>query len=299
VKFETQISVIVPTYNSAEFISSTLITVVEQTYKNFEVVISDDGSEDETLEIVKNFFSNYPTIKHKILENKHEGPGATRNKGVSNASYDWIAFLDSDDSWENNKLEEVVKVINSSDSNIIFHNEFYKYPGSVSPLNHHEKFSDKVHPFIALYRENFLSPSATTLRKDLFDSVNGFDISLPSAQDYDLWLRIAVLPRVNIYCIPVPLGYYTVRDGSITSNVAKRMVCMLKIYDKNIPNVKKFSSMPILDLLRFKGRVFSVLGLRLVRQKKVLKGTYYIIKGMIIWPRFDWIKKLFRRVLKA
>ena len=105
------ISVIIPTYNSENFIAKTLETVSSQTYNKYEVIISDDGSTDNTVGVVKSFFVKYPFRNNELLINEHEGPGAARNKGIENARGDWVSFLDSDDIWNHNKLERVVRYI--------------------------------------------------------------------------------------------------------------------------------------------------------------------------------------------
>ena len=91
------ISVVIPTYNSENFIAKTLETVFLQTYNNYEVIISDDGSSDNTVEVVKAVFDKYGHRENKILINSHEGAAAARNRGIEVANGDWISFLDSDD----------------------------------------------------------------------------------------------------------------------------------------------------------------------------------------------------------
>src|SRR5680860_905758 len=102
------ISVVCPTFNSSKFIEKTLMTIVDQSRKPEEVIISDDGSSDRTPEIVERFILNHGDgITWKIRRNTHRGPGAARNDGVASAKGDWVAFLDSDDLWHAEKLERV------------------------------------------------------------------------------------------------------------------------------------------------------------------------------------------------
>jgi len=102
------VSVVISTYNSESFVTKTLETVFLQTYNNYEVIVSGDGSTDNTVGVVRSFFLKYLSRKKTLLKNKHEGPGAARNKGIENASGDWVSFLDSDDLWNHDELERVV-----------------------------------------------------------------------------------------------------------------------------------------------------------------------------------------------
>ena len=286
-------SVVIPTYNSESFIKETLISVIEQTYTCFEVIISDDGSTDNTIKEVKNTLSKYPHIKYETILNPHRGPGATRNIGVNKSNYPWIALLDSDDLWDKNKLKEVSESIEANpESNLFFHDEIVLENNSKKELIHGKFFNNTISPFMAIYRENFLSPSATVFKKEVFLKTGGFDPSLGSAQDYDLWIKMSLQPSLKIHYLPRFLSVYTIREGNITSNIAKRIECMLQIHKNYKKEVFSFSSSPRLDLMRFKGRALSTAGLRWVYQKKYLLGLSYIFKGFLYWPRFDWLKKL-------
>ena len=107
-----KISVVCPVYNSSPYIEKTLKGIINQSLFPYEVIISDDGSNDNTLEIVEKFVQrNRKKFKWHILINSHKGPGAARNLGIKKASGDWIAFLDSDDIWMRDKIEKVSKAI--------------------------------------------------------------------------------------------------------------------------------------------------------------------------------------------
>ena len=121
---ELKITIVCPTYNSEKFIRTTLDKVFNQTFNNYELIICDDGSTDNTINIIEEIFNDNKNIQCKLIRNKHKGPGAARNECIKHATGNWISFLDSDDLWEKNKLEVVVGVINKNKSkNFIFHNE--------------------------------------------------------------------------------------------------------------------------------------------------------------------------------
>src|SRR5258706_1629286 len=91
------ISVVCPTYNSANFILRTLENVADQVYPPFEIIVSDDGSTDDTVSLVRSFLNERPGIKSELIVSPHKGPGAARNTAVRCASAEWIALIDSDD----------------------------------------------------------------------------------------------------------------------------------------------------------------------------------------------------------
>ena len=102
-------SIICPTYNSSKFIEKTLNCILSQKYKKFEIIFSDDGSKDNTVEILEVYKSKFKKmdIEVKIIQNTHVGPGHARNQGLKLAKYQWISFLDSDDLWHEEKLLKV------------------------------------------------------------------------------------------------------------------------------------------------------------------------------------------------
>src|SRR5437870_2563169 len=118
------ISVICPTFNSARFVTRTLESAVQQTRKPEEIIISDDGSTDDTVPVVEEFFSRYPDIRFTLIRNPHRGAGATRNAAIQRSSSEWIAFLDSDDLWNSGKLAVVSGLIDQQpEFNIFCHAE--------------------------------------------------------------------------------------------------------------------------------------------------------------------------------
>ena len=103
-----KISVICPTYNSENFVEKTLKSVINQTYLPQEIILIDDGSSDNTIQILEEFKKEYQNMfQIQIIKSKHNGPGKARNIGIENVNNEWLAFLDSDDIWWSNKLEMV------------------------------------------------------------------------------------------------------------------------------------------------------------------------------------------------
>ncbi len=292
------ISVIIPTYNSGEYITETLLSVFNQTYKNYEVIVSDDGSTDTTEEIVNTIFSKFPQ-KTRFLKNTHAGPGATRNKGIEASDGEWVSFLDSDDQWFPQKLYKVAECIScNTNINLVCHSEIQKIGKDERLLRYSDLYDGRQKPFLSLYRKNALSTSAVTVKKELLMKTSLFDTTLPAAQDYDLWLQAAMVPGINIGFIDEPLGFYITRSGNISSNIERRLYCMRKINSKHFKNLQQVSRLCGLESLAYEGRIYTSAGLELIRMGNLKKGIVFFITGIVKWPfRFDWVSKFLK--LKA
>ena len=240
------ISIVCPTYNSKLFIERTLKSVINQTDKPLELIISDDGSTDGTLDFIKNFFdSNQVEFEYKMIQNPHKGPGASRNAGIKAARGDWIAFLDSDDIWYPDKITQIQNVINNnSNINFICNNEILVTKKNKKRLmNYSKKYNPNIKLFNQLYTANLFSTSAVACKRSLLINNSLFDEKLLSAQDYDLWLKLS--PNIKLYFINKPLGEYIEREGNITSSsLNKRLkneLLIAKKYRKNFSFFRYFN----------------------------------------------------------
>ena len=228
----TTISVVCPTYNSADFIVKSIKTIVNQTSPPTELIISDDGSTDDTIEKVKLLFNDYRgEINTIIIQNDHKGAGATRNAGIIASNSEWISFLDSDDLWFPDKILNVKETIKSNDKcNFIFHNEEYlRVNGAIEPFFDFSKFYRKDQSLqYQLWRYCIFHTSTITCKKDLLLRSGLFDESLMSSQDWDLWIKMS--SHINYYHINKILGTYIERSNNITNTKSfKGLLDRLKI----------------------------------------------------------------------
>lgn len=179
------VSVIIPTFNRAYCLVETIHSVLTQS--GFELIVVDDGSTDGTQKVLQSF----PDIRAiHLLENR--GVSYARNRGIEEAQGSLICFLDSDDLWEEGKLEAQVKWMQGDpECQAVYTDEKWIRNGvRVNPMNKHQKYSgDIFKPCLPLC---IVSPSSVMLRKSLLDEVGVFDESMPVCEDYDLWLRIAI-----------------------------------------------------------------------------------------------------------
>jgi glycosyltransferase involved in cell wall biosynthesis len=229
------ISVVIPAFNLVGVIGTTLRTVLAQTVLPDEVIVVDDGSSDGTVEEIEAAAEQFPAGVMRIVHGSHCGPGAARNQGMAAANGDWIAFLDGDDLWDPTKIEKLRDFIAVHPGvTVIAHDEYERAVSGETiykPL--HQRF-DSSRPLLRqLYRANFLSTSCVAVRRDLAFSVGWMDETLPAAQDYDFWLKVA--RRGSLGFIPEPLETYVLRPGNITSNVLVRYDCMVRIAFRHAP----------------------------------------------------------------
>lgn len=181
------VSVIIPTFNREKFVCRAIDSVLVQDYKGFELIVIDDGSVDNTPSLLARYGDRV-----KILTQKNLGVSAARNSGIKKASGEFIAFLDSDDTWLPSKLSTQVKFFNENPGVSICQTEeiWIRNNVRVNPRLVHKKHSGWIFNFCL--KLCIVSPSAVMLKKQVFDSVGLFDESLPACEDYDFWLRVAL-----------------------------------------------------------------------------------------------------------
>lgn len=197
-KAKTRVSVIIPTYNRGWTIGEAVDSVLAQDYRDFELIIVDDGSTDNTPEVLDAYRG---TIK--VFRQENKGVSAARNRGIAEASGRFIAFLDSDDLWLPQKLSRQVEFFNTTPDALICQTEevWIRSGVRVNPKKRHQKPSGMIfEPSLVLC---LVSPSAVMIRRSLLEIVGNFDETLPACEDYDLWLRISC--RFPVYRIDTPL----------------------------------------------------------------------------------------------
>ena len=191
------VSVIIPTHNRASSLKEAIDSVLAQDSHDFEIIVVDDGSTDNSVEILE----SYEQIC--VVRQNHKGVSRARNAGIALAAGRLITFLDSDDLWLPGKLSAQVAFFNTHpDAMICQTGETWIRNGiRVNPKKRHKKHSGMI--FERCVELCIVSPSAVMMRRCLFEKIGRFDETLPVCEDYDLWLRVAC--RFPIYFIDVPL----------------------------------------------------------------------------------------------
>ncbi|MBU1007661.1 glycosyltransferase [Candidatus Dependentiae bacterium] len=216
-----KISVVLPTYNGLTrgFVTYAIESVLQQTYKNFELLIVDDGSSDDTRELCQKYLADHRVT---YLHQKNSGVSAARNHGIKKSSGDYIAFLDDDDSWLPEKLEKQLSFVeNLCDSQFglcYTALEFMTKDGRKTGIiqSHHAE----KNIFREMLYENIVDCTSSVLvPRSVLDDVGLFQEHLSYAEDYDLWLRIA--KKYHIYSIDEPLALYREHSNKLSSNLEK------------------------------------------------------------------------------
>jgi len=179
------VSIIIPTFNRSVLLKRALESIYKQTFLDYEVIVIDDGSTDDTAQMLQ---VDFPAARYVYQENK--GVSSARNKGLNIAKGKWLAFLDSDDEWLAEKLEKQIAILKiTPDAKICHTEEIWVRNGvRVNQMKKHKKTGGWI--FLQCLPLCAMSPSSIVIHRSVFDDVGEFDISLPACEDYDLWLRI-------------------------------------------------------------------------------------------------------------
>jgi len=181
-------SIVIPLYNKEQSIFNTVFSALNQTYQNFEIVIINDGSTDDSVNVVN-------SIKDKrirLIHQENRGVSAARNRGIKEAKYEWIAYLDGDDIWEANHLEEVVNMMKVFPKEWVYVTSFifsdnremfkHKRNGSIFKIENY---------FKEALKEYLLWTSIVVIHSECIRNVGGFNENLKYGEDLDLWARVA------------------------------------------------------------------------------------------------------------
>lgn len=215
-------SIIIPLYNKADYIAETLKSVLNQTYCDYEVIVVNDSSTDNSLEVA----SSFQDERIHIYTKENEGVSAARNYGIMRAKYDYIAFLDADDIWESDYLECQKKLIEIYPNAGIYSTAFYSLEKGKRKLrnvliNEHTHFL--VHDYFKESVMNGLSicwTSSLCLKKEIIERIPMFRVGIKRGEDLDLWLRIALNYDVAYLNLP-KVFYKTGLSDSLTSDYSK------------------------------------------------------------------------------
>ena len=236
------ISVVIPTYNHAEFLKVAISSVLEQAYQNFEIVIVDNHSNDHTNEVLDSFNDERIHL-HKI--NNNGIIAASRNLGVNHSKGDWIAYLDSDDYWYPTRLQCLIDSMRDDLKYDVISTDEYKtnnLTGKKTKLIYGPLKGQKYRSLL-LYG-NRLSPSASLVRKGfLLENKVRFNESsdFVSVEDYDYWLQLALLDA-SFKFIHSFEGEYLVHGGNTSGQIALHKGDLLNLLKHHTFNVQKFDA---------------------------------------------------------
>ncbi|HBR15685.1 MAG TPA: hypothetical protein DD723_09160 [Candidatus Omnitrophica bacterium] len=223
-----KVSVIIPTYNRSDFIGRAIESVLKQTFQDYEIIIVDDGSTDETREIVLWLSKVNDKIKYFYQPNK--GVSAARNRGLEEAKGEFIAFLDSDDSWAPEKLALQVKILEEHPRVGIVYAIMPMVDEKGESLGATQEHSGNNFKDL-IVKGGHYPTSAVITRKASFQKAGLFDEAMPILEDIDMWLRIARFYDVH-EMRGVTLAYYHRLTGTASRDKVKLFECQVMFYRK-------------------------------------------------------------------
>jgi glycosyltransferase involved in cell wall biosynthesis len=268
------VSVIIPTYNRSQIIGRPIQSVLNQTYRDFEMIVVDDGSEDNTEEVVKGFpDERIRYIKH----DKNKGGGSARNTGIKAARGKYIAFQDSDDEWLPVKLEKQLKSFKTSPqtTGVVYTDMLRISEDGKTKYWHSPTITDGrlIDPKTSDYQTFNLGIQSTLIKKECFDITGLFDENLPRLIDLDLFIRLS-----RHYCfkhVKEPLVKYYATEG-ISTNTNALVTAQNLLLNKYFDEIK--------DNRRFLAKWYFRLGNDLCKDKQIERGRNYLFKAVRKYP---------------
>lgn len=214
-----RVSIVIPTYNHADLLREALQSVIAQTLTDWEAIVVNNHSEDHTVDVVKAFGD--PRLRLEHIHNQGI-IAASRNKGISLSRGEWVAFLDSDDSWEPDKLERSLTGA-GADADLISHREAVVRDGKVLSVSPRFEEADAAYRRL-LFDGTCFSPSAALVRRTLLEKIGGFreDPDFVTVEDYDLWLRL-VQAGAKVRFVDAVLSSYRLHDGNASASIVRHM----------------------------------------------------------------------------
>ena len=268
------VSVIIPTYNRAHLVGRAIRSVLNQTYQDFEIIVVDDGSTDNTGEVVKGL--NDPRI-HYIRYEQNRGGSAARNTGIRASRGEYIAFLDSDDEWRLEKLKKQMEVFRAASDKV-----GAVYTGLQHVVN--GKCAKVTRPTRSgcirkeLLKKNVVgTTSSVVARRKCFLLTGLFDEKMPAAQDFDMWVRISEHYYFQVISDPL-VKVHTDGADRITKNIAAKQIAWERF------NQKYKYGLPAYQYRMRKARHLAVVGYRWFLKGEKGKARRLIWQSLVEWP---------------
>lgn len=270
-----EVSVLLPTRNRATLLKRAVATVLGQTFRDFELIIIDDESTDETAETIRGFSD--PRVRY-VRHVRRRGAAAGENTGLELARAKLIAFMDDDDEWLTGKLEAQVSRFRGEPetTGVVYTGRWIVKNGErkFGPPTSILKKQGNIHVEI-LNKRAFIPLVCAMVRKECFDRVGGFDETLPTANDYDLWVRISKHFRM-IY-LPEPMVIVNFTPGSVSTTAQNVIESRKLLLQKHASDYRKQGAEVTAFFLWQMGNV-------LISQGEVREGRKHIIRALLKLP---------------
>jgi glycosyltransferase involved in cell wall biosynthesis len=225
------VSVVTATYNMGGFIAETLDSILGQDYQSVESIVIDDGSTDNTMEILAPYVSSG---RVRVVRQENSGQTVAKNRGIAESRGEFIAFCDADDTWRHDKLSKQVAAFDLNPEIAVVFCDVNYIDGSSDPVEH--PIMKRVGGRITaeLMVDNFIPFPTSIVRAKVLEEVNGFDENLSMSIDYDLWLRISV--NYLMHYIPEPLANYRIWEGQMSKRTGERLENFFQLLERFLEN---------------------------------------------------------------
>jgi glycosyltransferase involved in cell wall biosynthesis len=297
------VSIIVPCYNQGQYLRESLQSVLDQTYQNWECIIVDDGSTDNSSEIANEFC--YKDTRIKYIWQRNEGLSSARNKGLNNASGNFIQLLDSDDLLENRKIEFQVEYLLKNQETDIVYGSMSRFDSETLEIVDKGEWMAKISGrgqeiLKDLLFKNIMVVSSPLLRIEVFKKIGYFNTNLRSVEDWEFWIRCA-FENVNFEYVDNANSRTLIRSHNLSlmknhTQMFNSQIIMRKSLNKLIINIDiKKKNTQLLNNL------YGENGLFLILNRKYIKGfaSIFMIKNKVFWSYLYRSLCLLRFLLKS
>ena len=284
------VSVVITCFNYGQYLEAAVRSVLDQTYRDVEVIVVDDGSTDNTPDIMRIYVSD---DRVSYIRQENAGQPKAKNRGILASKGAFIAFLDADDLWMPEKLEKQMVLFDDPQVGVVYARRIWiNQDGEIIPGNERRLWRGEV--LDRIFIDNFVCFSSAVIRRAVLHQVGFFDESLPMGIDYDLWIRVAACATFDF--VDEPLVRYRTGHANLSRNTLKRYDCAQRIMRKSL------GTPAIRDRLRWYvprlawADTWSNMAVYFAAQGDRWKALRFFAKAFVMMPVYP---QLFRRLLKC
>ena len=274
--FQPLVSVVIPCHNAEKFIESTVISAINQTWANKEIIIVNDGSTDNSLQILTAIKTHYPTTNIHIINQPNKGVSAARNAGIKSAKGKYIALLDADDIWMHDNLEKKITELEQADAYAI-HSNAILIDENDDPIPDQVLVGKKGNLYLDILKWNGTcvpGPSSFIFKKEIINTIGGFNTSLSTAADKDFFIRVA--KNYPIEHLDEYTWMYRFHDGNMHKNikVMEHDTCLILKH-----HVKKNTRLNRQEKRYIYWKTYIILAFSFLKYRYFFDGLKYLIKS--------------------
>lgn len=272
-----KVSVIIPTYNRAGYLREALNSVCSQSLAPWEIIVVDDGSTDDTLQVVQG-----ASMPVRYFKQVHQGVATARNMGLENASGDLIAWLDSDDLWEADFLATVVPLLAQNRALSGVYTGITMVDADGARLGTSLRTEPPERLYAQLIRGNFLATPSVVVRKACYDQVGGFDPELRISEDYDMWLRLTA--QFQFVGIPRPLVAIRVHATNTMSDIDTFCQARLVLLKNHFGVLQSNAGIASENSRIAYGYTYRTIAIKYIEHGQPELGWPYLMKAAVQYP---------------